>query len=415
MKVPAKRKRIALYGLFGQNNIGNECTLQAILHNLRRFFPDADLICICTDPSDTSQRHKIRAFPISNRYSKGYPAESRRRRNRGIALLQRVFVRTPREIWNWVQGFRALKQFDMLIVPGTGLLTDYTSSPFGIPYRILKWATLARLRGCKLLFVSVGAGPMYHPWTKWILRRALSMAHYRSYRDQYSKEFLESIGFNAQGDSLYPDLAFSLPSDLFSAHHPRVSRKQVIGLGVKDYSGKLGLQGREGDLKNQTFFRKLTELVAWLLGNGYGVRLLVGDTLYDEHVRRDLIEAVRSSDSKLDVSQLISAPVCSLDELLEELNRCDVVISARFHNILLAFMLGKPAVSLSYHDKFAALMSSVGLASYCHDIDTLDVNDVAAQVRELACEAKPLEAQIRMQVERNREALNEQYDRIFVS
>ena len=43
----------------------------------------------------------------------------------------------------------------MLIVPGTGLLTDaYGLGGWG-PYSLFKWSLAAKLRGCRVLFVSV--------------------------------------------------------------------------------------------------------------------------------------------------------------------------------------------------------------------------------------------------------------------
>ena len=59
-----KPKRIAFFGLFGQGNLGNECTLQAIIYNVRKYFPDAEFKCICSGPEDTSVRHNIPAFPM---------------------------------------------------------------------------------------------------------------------------------------------------------------------------------------------------------------------------------------------------------------------------------------------------------------------------------------------------------------
>jgi polysaccharide pyruvyl transferase WcaK-like protein len=47
---PALRK-IVLFGNFGTGNLGNDATLQAILHNLRQYFPKAVFSCICTDPN----------------------------------------------------------------------------------------------------------------------------------------------------------------------------------------------------------------------------------------------------------------------------------------------------------------------------------------------------------------------------
>ena len=61
------RHRITLFGNFGTQNLGNECTLEAITHNVHRYVPDAELHCICTEPHDTSRRYQIPAFAMSSR------------------------------------------------------------------------------------------------------------------------------------------------------------------------------------------------------------------------------------------------------------------------------------------------------------------------------------------------------------
>ncbi len=408
-----KPRKIAFYGLFGQQNWGNECTLQAIIYNVRRYVPDVELRCFCTDPNDTFRRYNIPSFPISSRYAKGYPKESQEKSHPLIRLLRKVLIGIPIEVLSWVRAFKSLRGFDMLVVPGTGLLTDFTSSPMGIPYRLFKWSIIARLCGCKVYFVSVGAGPMYHPVTRWFIRAALSLAEYRSYRDSYSKHFLEGIGFKADNDYLYPDLAFSLPRALFPECNSHGRPRTVIGVGVKDYYGKLGLPQRGGEAKYRAFIEKLGTFVTWLLKNRYSVRLLIGDTLYDNEVKRDLIEVLRNRGFTNDDWDLISESISSVENVLSELASTDIVVSARFHNILLALMLNRTAVSLSYHEKFASLMSGVGLAEYCHDIDDLDVDALTGHIVRLEKEAENLRPHIKQKVEEYRIALDEQYTRIF--
>src|SRR5216683_5122243 len=145
-------KKIALYGLFGLQNWGNDCTLQAVIYNVRRYLPEAELRCFCIGPSDVLSRHKIPAFPISDPKT---PAALRGRKHPLTRLLRILFIRMPLELLDWVRAFKSLRGFDMLLVPGTGLLTDYASNPLGGPYDLLKWSTLATLCRCKLLFVSV--------------------------------------------------------------------------------------------------------------------------------------------------------------------------------------------------------------------------------------------------------------------
>ena len=61
----AKRTKIAFFGHFDSTNFGNESTLQAILYNLRRFQPAAEVTCISTGPEATVATHHIEAVPIA--------------------------------------------------------------------------------------------------------------------------------------------------------------------------------------------------------------------------------------------------------------------------------------------------------------------------------------------------------------
>src|SRR5215813_6135642 len=124
-----KPRKIAFYGLFGHQNWGNECTLQAILFNVRRYLPDAEVRCFCTGPDDTSLRHNVAAFPISSRDAKGYPKEPQRQHHPLMRLLQKVAIRIPMEVLEWLRAYKFLRSCDMLVVPGTGLLTDFASNP----------------------------------------------------------------------------------------------------------------------------------------------------------------------------------------------------------------------------------------------------------------------------------------------
>ncbi len=379
----SKLKKVAFYGLFGQQNWGNEATLQAIIYNTRKYAPGAELRCVCTGPDDTAQRYGIEAFPCSTQYAKGYTAHAGRPANRVARLLRRVFLRVPAEVMSWVKGFKTLASYDMLLVPGTGLLTDYSSSPMGIPYRLLKWCIIAKVCGCRLLFVSVGAGPMYHPVTKWLVRSALRLADYRSYRDLYSKRFLENIGFKTHHDRIYPDLAFSLPPALFEVHSRKDHSAPTVAVGVKDYCGKLGIPHRAGEGKYRSFVGKLATFVAWLLQRGITVRFIIGDSLYDNKVKEDVIRLVKQGGPVDGNGKIIDEPIRCLEDVLSELAVTDIVVSPRYHNVLLALMFNKPAISLSYHKKFEALMDGIGLAAYCQDIDQLDIKTLMEDVLRL--------------------------------
>src|SRR5260370_24656917 len=126
----------------------------------------------------------------------------------------------------------------MIIVPGTGLLTD----AFGLfgwgPYSLFKWSLIAKVCGCKLLLVSVGAGPLYTGLGRWLVRSILSLPDFPSYRDSSTKQYLASIGVRADNDRIYPDLAFSLPQSVIPHRYTKNGRNSFVGLGVMVYDGK---------------------------------------------------------------------------------------------------------------------------------------------------------------------------------
>jgi polysaccharide pyruvyl transferase WcaK-like protein len=403
-----KRTTISFFGNFGTQNLGNEYTLRAIIHNVRKYLPDAEVNCICTDPEDASARHNVPAFLISYRYDKDYRARMRRD-TLIIRWLRRFLIRLPLELIQWLKAFRALKGTSMLVMTGTGMLGDFGIGPFDLHYEILKWSVLAKLRGTKLLFVSVGAGPIAHPLSRRIVKLAISLADYRSYRDNFSKEYLASIGFDTKDDFVYPDLAFSLRPGIpaSGSRNPR-----VIGLGLMDYYGK-GSTLEYDETAYQNYLDRVTSFLAWLLDRRYAVRLLIGDVSYDKRVIGDVIKRLKEKGSNYQEGQIIDDPVSSVEQLIGQLAATDIVIATRFHNLLLALMLNKPVVALSYHEKIDSLMAGVGMAEYCQRIDQLDVGRLMEQFTKLEQNVGIIKPLIEQKTREYGRALEQQYTHIF--
>jgi len=110
---------------------------------------------------------------------------------------------------------------------------------------------------------------------------------------------------------------------------------------------------------------------------------------------------------------LIAQPIASHVDVLSQLAATDLVVASRFHNILLALVLNKPVISISYHDKIEALMAGFGLSAYCQDIEQLDVNGLMRQLVALEAEAATLKPGMQRTTDAYRQALDHQYDSIF--
>lgn len=403
-----KRKKIVMFGLFGQQNLGNDCTLRAMIYNTRKHIPDAEIKCICTGPEETTATYGIPAFDM---YS---PAgEPRPERNGPMNFLRKLTGWVCREVLHGMRSFKTLKGNDTFIVPGTGLLVDHTTGFRGYPYYLFKWALIAKLCRLKLFIVSVGAGPIDHPISKFLIRSALSLADYRSYRDIFSKNYVEGIGFNTNGDGVYPDLAFSLEHQALHVCVNRQEKKPAIGVGVVDYFGQPGKGTDERQRAYQNYLEKTAAFIEWLTEQNYPVRILTGDVKYDSSVRHDLIQLIEKRGLMRGDAQIIIEPILSVEDLMLQLAKTDIVVSPRFHNVILALMLEKPAIALSHNEKFDSLMEGLGLSEYCQPIDDLDIGKIAAKMTEMETHAADLKHCIKQKTEEWRRALDEQYGLIF--
>jgi polysaccharide pyruvyl transferase WcaK-like protein len=367
-----KPARISFYGNFGAGNLGNECTLQAVIEQTLRRWPDARLLCFCTDPQDVQTRHSIAALP-SEAVDKGFRLHGPRGR---LARIFRIaFKRIPLEVVHWVKSLRAVSRTDMLIVAGTGIVSDYQCGPLGWPYDIFKLSTLAALCRVKLIFLSIGVGPILHPLSQWFLKRSLALAHHRSYRDEASKQYLEKIGFNTDRDFVYPDVVFGLSQDNLVSG-VRCGPRQVVGLGLKDYRTTEQKAFRE-------YLDTMASFVSWLQGRGYGVRLLIGDVQYDTWVMTEFVDVLKSRNIPTDAPLLIAEPVLTVKELLHQVGETDAVISARYHNLVMALIQKKPVIALSDHAKLDSLVTEFGLAQYLIPLEKLSPDDLIDRFKQL--------------------------------
>ena len=223
--------KLGLFGHFGTLNTGNEATLQAMLFHLRRFLPGSQVCCICTYPETLAASRKIEAVPIRPTIVRQWHVKSPMAK-----LLRKVFIGIPSEVYRWFDAFKTLNGAAMLIIPGAGLLTDaYGLLAWG-PYNLFKWIAMAKLRRCKVVFASVGAGPINTALGRYLVKSALSLADFRSYRDHASMNYLKNIGFATDGDCVYPDLVFSLPEAVLPHGGARSGKRSIVGLGLMEYA-----------------------------------------------------------------------------------------------------------------------------------------------------------------------------------
>jgi polysaccharide pyruvyl transferase WcaK-like protein len=407
----AGKCRIVFFGVFGVQNIGNECTLQAIVQNARKRLPGSEFSAVSYKTEDTVERHQMPAIPVSQQ---NFAGVKRRGGLRGrFEKLLRVCLRVPGELNDWLSARRALRGADLLVMTGTGMLTDYMTTATGFPYDIFRWTGAARLAGCKVAFVGVGAGPIYGNLSKRLLRRALSRAEFRSYRDENTRDRIRKIGFRNDKDYVFPDLAWSLDPAMFPQRANRKRTVRQVGLGVMDHRDIHLWTPEEHEARYENYLNTMCEFVVWLVEHNYAVRILQGDAKNDATTRAELKARLEKRGISYEKSGIIDEGAKGVDDLIAQIGECDIVVSPRFHNLLLGLMMNIPAVSISYDPKTDFLLEGVGLGKYCQPLEEVELPKLIDHFTEVEARADQFKPLIAEKAKEYRTLLDEEYDLLF--
>ncbi|MBB3234480.1 polysaccharide pyruvyl transferase family protein [Phyllobacterium endophyticum] len=400
-----KEPKIAMLGMFGSGNTGNDGSLEAMVSFLREARPDAELLCICPNPETVTSRYGVAAVRQGRVDITGHRA----------ARMSRMLGDLPRNMLSIIHLFATLRGVRVLVIPGTGILDDFQETAFGWPFVVFRWCLAARLRGVQVAFVSIGAGPIKNSLSRWFLKSAVRLAKYRSYRDDYSYQYLKDNGVDVSLDRRFPDLAFGLP--LPSQLSPIANKRKVVGVGVMDYHG-WSKDNAEGDSIYLSYLGKLSSYICWLIEQGHDVRLLTGD-VHDMTAVDDVLKMVVEQWPDVERQRITVGCGGSLHELMAEIAQTDAVVVSRYHNVVCALKLDRPTISLSYNMKNDYLLAQFG-QHYCQHIESFDfevlkqhTNAVLGNSDEITAQLARTNALVQVQLEEQQHLLLNQFAKMY--
>lgn len=446
MKNQDKIARIGIFGHYGNENLGDEAITTAVIQNIRMRMPQAVLCLFSVNPHDTAQRYGIPAIPVrktsttkdtASRFTAGKEAGMTAGGQRPSAILEalkRGIKKVPglypvvaaaknlpslaaelvEEAKFLLRAREKLKELDLLLIAGSNQFLDSFGGPLGFPYTLLKWTLLAKSTGVKVVFVSVGAGPLESRMSKLLIGAALIFSDYISFRDRASKHLIVEEAFFRKNGAVYPDLAYSL---LWNTEKQQESSKKsgisrpVVGINpMAMYDSRYWYV--HDDIKYKTYVRKLAWFSSVLLREGYPVFFFPTQPK-DENVIRDVMAEL--DDGLADVMEC-SAQVRtarSVDEIMAILESADLVVATRFHGTLLSLLAGKPVLGICYYRKAVDLMYEVGQGDYVVELDHFDVDELLQKFRMLEKNADQEAEKIRRKNEEYQVALSEQYEHVL--
>jgi polysaccharide pyruvyl transferase WcaK-like protein len=382
--------RLGVLGFFGLGNLGNEGSLTALLDQLRSADADVDVRCFAGNPEAARREHVIACTALMSHRSRpgaGGPLETVRK-----ACGRLVDV--PR-IW------RLVGEVDVVVVPGMGVLEPNLddANVWGFPYWQFLAALAARLRRRPFVLLSVGVGVPEDRWVRFYFRSTLRLARYCTFRDQGSRSAANRLRGRARPGTVSADLAFALTEPPAPAHP--VEGRVVLGVMTPDSRGA-------GVDVVAVYAEKVSQAIVRLLDRGHTLRLVVGD-LADRAVADRIRELVVRQRPRTDAAVLGVCDADTLHALMVEMAQAEVVVASRYHNLVCALKVRRPAVSLGYADKNAELLAEFGLAGYDQPMRDFDVEVLDHQVQELRQQRHALEPGMVRTLERMDAALRDQH------
>jgi polysaccharide pyruvyl transferase WcaK-like protein len=373
----APAPRVGLFGGLGSGNIGNDASMESILGYLEAAHPGTIVDAMVTGPARLRDRYGIEAVPLLwyqsyEQQTSGVTAIVLKVMSRGIDAFRTV---------SWV------RRHEVIIVPGMGVLeASLPLRPWQLPWNLFVLCLSGRVFGTKVALVSVGARVVSQRLTRWLYRSAARLAFYRSYRDTRSRDAMRRPGRNAVPDPVYPDLVFGMPMPEFCPGDTK-----TVGVGVMAYYGTNDDDRGQAEQIHCSYVAKMKDFTGWLLDQGYQVRLLVGDANgSDDGVVREIEADLRARRPDLGPAQVIAEPVATYADLARAMAPAGTVVATRYHNIVCALQLCRPAISIGYAAKNLALMTDMGLAEYCQSVNSLDVAMLIEQFNRLQGESAEL-------------------------
>lgn len=199
--------------------------------------------------------------------------------------------------------------------------------------------------------VGIGIGP-FESGNEQASRRVVAELEQIWIRDERSKSDLERWGldnYSEGADLCFASAALEQPPLALPA--PPDASVRTVGVVVRGWDYRTAAASYE-----HTLLRFIEEL----RGAGGTVRLIS----FCEPADRAVIAWLRERGENVTVWD---PEVLSVADFLHELKRCDLLLSTRFHGVVIAALLGVPVVGLALDPKVSGICSRLGIGDFVWD------------------------------------------------
>jgi polysaccharide pyruvyl transferase WcaK-like protein len=230
------------------------------------------------------------------------------------------------------------------------------------------------------------------------------MSDYRSFRDDYTAKIVRQLGVRTN-NGVYPDLAFSLDVDHLRQPVSVMDRRRCIA--ISPIAASALTSGDDHTYKE--YLHMMSFLAGLAVFHGYKVVLFSSQTRTDKPIVQNLKIDIENACSPNVTKGIEVAASDSLDNLLRLMASVDMVVATRLHGVLLALVMHKPVLAISYSRKVTDLMNVMDLPQYCIDLDNLEKSALEKKFRLLESDMENVKREVAVRVRKFGDELDRQY------
>ncbi|MFP3843371.1 polysaccharide pyruvyl transferase family protein [Priestia filamentosa] len=334
--------RVGIIGNYGHDNNGDEAILSGILTQLNTLgIRKGEIVIFSNNPSNTESRYNIKAVPLLHK--KG---------NFILSVLHTV-----------KQSFKIMKDLDLLIIGGGGLLMDMYKRDAPL-YSTL--GLLGYYAKCRIVIYGVGAGPITTKAGKFFIKTLANKADSISVRDVKSKGLLKAIGIRKEID-IIGDPAFAIEP---VQKRSKTNELKKVAVTAVPYFSKQYWPQRD-DNKYEAYVKGMARNLDELIEKT-GATITFFSTKYpqDVEVTREIYDmmtykqSVRLKDENLHP-----------DEIVKLCAEQDLIIGTRLHSLILSVVASTPVLGVGYHHKVEHFLQALGKQEHFVEIGALQEKD----------------------------------------
>lgn len=334
-------KKILISAFIGSRNLGDKAIFKSLLDNLKL------------------NKKQVTAVTINEELTRQDGVET-------------VFAKDPRNI------VRAIKECDVFLVGGGGIIQDKSSLFNFLYYAFQLWVAKRYKKPTILIFV--GVGPLKHGLSRLLLKHLANSIEMAVVRDEKSREILARYMDDPQKIMTVHDSVLSFVFDEKKLPvSPFMDKKPYVVVSLRRWFFTMSLLpvfiarkvNRLPALrkKYEEFMNNVAEDLDRLVERHDDIHLVFApfDTKEDVEVLKDLRARMKHQDR---VS--LTKDELSEEEYLSIVKQAEFLVGMRLHSLILAANVSKPFVALSYSPKVDEFTEQMQLTDYAIHVERYD-------------------------------------------